>query len=298
MKTKRALLPLLLALLGASAHGATPQTAPRLAVQLWSVKEEIRRDFDGMLVRIARLGFQGVEFAGQFGPYRNDPAGLKAVLDKNGLQCAGAHVMLAQLVPQHLDATTAFYRTLGCANLVIPIDPRGATPEGSEALAQDMTSLSGTLAAQGMRIGYHNHAQEMSGPVGGTPWDVIAQRTPQETILQQDVGWTMFAGKDPAAYVRRYPGRTVTTHFKAKPAAGSAGIPIIGKDDADWAGLVRAVREAGGTEWIIVEQEEYPDGMGQLESVAASLAGLKASMAIVTDCTPISSNRAPFVSTK
>ncbi|MFJ1471990.1 sugar phosphate isomerase/epimerase family protein [Massilia orientalis] len=278
MKTKRAMLPLILVLLGASAHGAAPQTAPRLAVQLWSVKDEIRRDFDGMLAQISRLGFQGVEFAGQFGPYRQDPAALKALLDKNGLQCAGAHVMLAQLAPHRLEATTAFYRLLGCTNLVVPMDPRGATPGESAGLARDLAALSATLAANGMRIGYHNHAQEMAGTVGGTPWDVIAQGTPQETILQQDVGWTVFAGKDPISYVRRYPGRTLTIHFKAKPAAGSSSKPIIGQDGADWAGLVRAVREAGGTEWIIVEQEEYPDGMGQLESVAASLAGLRALM--------------------
>ena len=287
MKTTRTILPLLLALLGAPALAATPQTTPLLALQLWSVKDEIRRDFDGMLGRIARLGFQGVEFAGQFGPYRDNPAGLKAVLDKHGLQCAGAHVMLPQLGPQHVEATTGFYRTLGCANLVVSVDPRGATTARSAELARDLAALSAKLATLGMRIGYHNHAPEMSGPVGGTPWDVIAQNTPGEMILQQDVGWTLSAGKDPAAYVRRYPGRTITTHFKAKPAAGSTGMPIIGKDGADWTGLLRAVRETGGTQWIIVEQEDYPDGMGQLASVEASLTGLQASIALVLTDTPV-----------
>lgn len=130
-----------------------------------------------------------------------------------------------------------------------------------------------------MRIGYHNHAQEMAGTVGGTPWDVIAQETPQAKLLQQGVGWTVFAGKDPAAYVRRYPGRSITVHSKGKLTEWPTGNPIIDQDGTEWEGLIRVVREVGKTEWIIVEKEEYPSSMRQLESVAGSLAGLKRLMA-------------------
>ncbi|RZA34100.1 MAG: sugar phosphate isomerase/epimerase [Lysobacteraceae bacterium] len=250
-----------------------------MGVQLWSVKDEIKQDFEGTLTRIAGLGFQGVEFAGEFGPYKANPAGLKTFLDKNRLQCAGAHVHFDALADARFDATTAFYKTLGCTNLVIPMDARGASVDGSLAMSRELSALSSKLAARGMRIGYHNHAQEMAGAVGSTPWDVIAQNTPKESIMQQDVGWTTHAGKDPVAYVYKYPGRTVSTHYKAKFAPGASGTPIIGQDKTDWAGLTRALRQAGGTDWIIVEQEEYPNGMGQLESVAASLKGLNAVLA-------------------
>lgn len=272
---------LLLALLGAASlvQAATPATQ-RLGLQLWSVKDEIKQDFEGTLTKIGQLGFQGVEFAGEFGPYKDNPAGLRAFMDKNKLQCAGAHVRFDQLTPDRIDATTAFYKTLGCSNLVIPMDKRGASVDGSAQMSKELSTLSAQLAPKGMRIGYHNHAQEMAGAVGNTPWDVIAQNTPKGAILEQDVGWTTFAGKDPVAYVNKYPGRTVTTHFKAKLAQGtSGGMPIIGQDKTDWRGLVQAVRRAGGTEWIIIEQEEYPNGMGQLETVAASLKGLQAVLA-------------------
>jgi hypothetical protein len=68
-------------------------------------------------------------------------------------------------------------------------------------------------------------------------------------------------------------------HYKAKFPPGTSGIPIIGQDKTDWAGLTMAARSVGGTEWIILEQEEYPKGMGQLETVAASLRGLQAVLA-------------------
>lgn len=279
MNKQTMLYVLLAATFGAASHARAAEATPRIGVQLWSVKDEIKQDFEGTLTRIARLGFQGVEFAGEFGPYKSNPVGLKAFLDKNKLQCAGAHVGFDQLAEARFEATTAFYKTLGCANLVIPMDARGASVEGSTAMSKDLSALSSKLAPKGMRIGYHNHAQEMAGEVGSTPWDVIARNTPQASIMQQDVGWTTHAGKDPVAYVYQYPGRTVSTHYKAKFAPGTSGTPIIGQDKTDWAGLTRALRQAGGTDWIIVEQEEYPNGMGQLETVAASLKGLRAVLA-------------------
>jgi sugar phosphate isomerase/epimerase len=112
---------------------------------------------------------------------------------------------------------------------------------------------------------------------------VIAKNTPKNAIMQQDVGWTTFAGKDPVAYVKQYPGRTTTTHFKAKFREGASGTPIIGQDKTDWVALTRAVRQVGGTDWIIIEQEEYPNGMGQLETVAASLKGLRQVFAGMTN---------------
>jgi sugar phosphate isomerase/epimerase len=266
---------ILLALFGAAA-GVQAAPAQRIGLQLWSVKDEIKQDFEGTLSKIGRLGFQGVEFAGEFGPYKDNPAGLRAFMDKQRLQCAGAHMHFDALAPERFDATVAFYKMLGCSNLVISMDKRGASVAESAQMSRELSALSTRLAAQGMRIGYHNHAQEMAGAVGSTPWDTIATNTPQAAILQQDVGWTTFAGKDPVAYVNRYPGRTITTHYKAKYAQGTAaGLPIIGQDRTDWAGLTRAVRAVGGTEWIIIEQEEYPNGMGQLETVAASMKGLQ-----------------------
>lgn len=131
----------------------------------------------------------------------------------------------------------------------------------------------------GLKIGYHNYAEEMAGPDGRTPWDLIAAGTPAATILQQDAGRTTFAGKDPAALVRRYPGRTLSTHVKAKFLKGTSGTSIIGQDKTDWAAVFAAARSVGGTEWLILEQEDTPNGMGQLEAVAASLRGLKAVLA-------------------
>lgn len=269
-------LTLCFALGAASAQAAT---SPLLGVQLWSVKDEVKQDFEGTLDKLAKLGFHGVEFAGEFGKYKADPAGLKAFLRKKGLQCAGAHMRVDQLNAANFKATTDFYKTLGCNRLIISMDERAASKEGSAELAKELSALSAKVGAQGMKLGYHNHEAEMLGDKGQTNWDLLAKNTPKDFIMQQDVGWTTYAGKDPIAFVNDYPGRTVTTHYKAKFVKGTEGTSIIGQDKTDWEGLTKAVRSVGGTEWIIVEQEEYPNGMGQLETVAASMRGLQAVLA-------------------
>ena len=95
-------------------------------------------------------------------------------------------------------------------------------------------------------------------------------------ILQQDVGWTEVAGKDPIDFIKAYPGRTITTHYKAAaPEEGNKENPIIGKDTTDWEALIVANRTVGGTLWLVVEQEVYPEGMTPMQSVEASLKGLQ-----------------------
>jgi sugar phosphate isomerase/epimerase len=64
--------------------------------------------------------------------------------------------------------------------------------------------------------------------------------------------------------------------LSAPLAQAAPGKPIIGQDRTDWPAVYAAARGEGGAEWIVVEQEEYPDGMRPLEAVAASLRGLQA----------------------
>lgn len=251
-------------------------TSPQLSVQLWSIKDDVAADFEGTLKKLKAMGFQGVEFAGNFGAYANDPKGLKAFMDKVGLKASGAHVPFAKLSPENFDATVAFYKAIDCKYLIIPMDMRAFTPEGAKEVAADLEAIQKKLNEHGMHTGYHNHKPEMLGEMGKTPWDVIGKGTQQAVILQQDVGWTEVAGKNPVDFVKAYPGRTITTHYKAAaPDKDSKENPILGQDTTDWKALIEANKTVGGTLWFVVEQEVYPEGMTPLQSVEASLKGLQ-----------------------
>ena len=258
---------------------ARPQTSaqalPQVSVQLWSVKDDVKRDFKGTLQALAAMGFDGVEFAGDFGEFADDPAGLKEFLEQNNLKVSGAHLHFDRLSPENFDATVAFYGAIGCDTLIEAMDERAWDPEGVQQVVKELNLLAEKLAPHDMSIGYHNHAQEFGDFQGSTYWDVIAKSTSENVILQMDAGWVTYAGKDPVEYVRRYPGRTLTTHYKIRTPEGVQNItPIIGQNTFDWAALLAANIDVGGTRWLVVEQEEYPNGMTPLQAVKASKDGL------------------------
>jgi len=260
-------------------HAAVP-TQPQLGVQLWSIKDDVSKDFEGTLKQLKAYGFQGVEFAGNFGKYADDAKGLKAFLDKTGLKASSAHVPFDKLSPENFDKTVAFYKALDCNMLIIPMDKRAATAEGAKQVAKELSDIEAKLAPLGMHTGYHNHKAEMLNTGDTTPWDVIAKNTAASVVLQQDVGWTEVAGKNPVDIVKHYPGRTIVTHYKAAaPEEGNKENPIIGQDTTDWKSLIVANRTLGGTLWLIVEQEVYPAGMTPMQSVEASLKGLQKEIA-------------------
>lgn len=262
--------------IGSSVFAAEKPTSPQLSVQLWSVKDDVIADFEGTLKKLAAMGFDGVEFAGNFGAYANDPKGLKKFLDKTGLKASGAHVRFDKLTPETIDATIAFYKAIDCKYLIIPMDKRAFTLEGAKQVADDLKKVQAILSKHGMHTGYHNHKEEMQGEADKTPWDVIGKNTGSDVVLQQDVGWTEVAGKNPVDFVKAYPGRTITTHYKAAaPEEGNKENPIIGQDTTDWKSLIIANKTVGGTLWLVVEQEVYPEGMTPMQSVEASLKGLK-----------------------
>ncbi len=255
-------------------HTNTRRVIPA-AVQLWSVRGSLAGDFDGTLTALSEMGFNGVEFAGDYGPYAGQPEQLKGLLHSLDLQVAGAHVGVELLRGDSLLQTIAFHSMLGTPFIIVPYDRRAFDVHGVFELAHDLDTLDERLAAEGLRIGYHNHAPEMSAFGELTFWDVLAQNTRDSVILQLDVGWATFAGKDPAEYVRRYPGRTATIHYKVTPSReASTHKPFVGLGPTDWKALLQTNLEVGCTQWLVVEQENYPNGMTPLQCVASSLKGL------------------------
>lgn len=251
-------------------------TKPELSVQLWSVKDDVSKDFEGTLKQLASMGFQGVEFAGNFGSYADNPAGLKAFMTKTGLKPSGAHVHFDKLSAENFDKTVAFYKAIDCHYLIIPMDKRAATVEGAKAVAEELTAIEKKLKPFGMHTGYHNHKQEMLDQNGSISWDTIAKNTPKSVVLEQDVAWTEAAGKDPVAIIKQNPGRFIATHFKAAaPGESNNENAIIGLDTTDWKSLINTSRTIGGTKWFVIEQEVYAEGMSPMQSVEASLKGLQ-----------------------
>jgi sugar phosphate isomerase/epimerase len=245
-----------------------------VAVQLYSVRGDCQTDFDTALAQVAAMGFAGVEFAGYYG-YADRAADLRKRLDTLGLGVAGTHVALSLLQGDALKKTIDFHSTIGCRVLIVPNNPDFTNPEKCKALADVFNEVSATLKPLGMACGYHNHTHEFDKTGDTTYWDLFAERTSKDVILQQDCGWSWFAGVDPVAYIKKYPGRSRTVHFKPAVRKDDGHKAILGQDSVDWPAVLAACASTGGTEWIVLEQETYPDGRPAMDCTRDSLAGLK-----------------------
>lgn len=268
-------------LVAATAAGIAPQLWAAagkklpIAVQLYSVRNDCAKDFDAALAQLAKMGFEGVEFAG-YHSYSGKPKELRKKLDELNLKVAATHIGTGTMRGDAFKQTVEFHQTIGCKFLIVPGDGDFTNSEKSKTLAETFNLIASMLKPLGMACGYHNHTGEFKKDGDKTFWDLFAERTSKDVILQQDCGWSVAAGQDPVVLMKRYPGRMKTTHFKPTVIGGDkTKKAILGQDSVDWAAVLAGCIEFGGTEWITVEQETYPDGKSPMECTEMSLQGLK-----------------------
>jgi len=67
-----------------------------IGLQLYTVRDEMKKDFFGTLAKVAQIGYKEVEFAGYFG---NDANAVRAALKMDGLTSPSAHPRCRSVAP-------------------------------------------------------------------------------------------------------------------------------------------------------------------------------------------------------
>ncbi|MCF7973981.1 MAG: sugar phosphate isomerase/epimerase [Phycisphaerae bacterium] len=241
-----------------------------VGVQLYCVRNECQKDLPGTLTQIADMGYDGVEFADYFGRSAEE---LRAMLDANGLRCCGSHIYLETLLGDELDKTIAFNKTLGNKYLIVRwLDEKDyATREKWLEISELFNDIAVKLKPHGMRVGYHNHGYEFKAIQGEIPWDIFADHTSRDVILQLDTGNSSIAGADALHYMERNPGRAGTIHLK--PYSATKPKALLGEDDIDWDRALAFCDKKGGVKWYIIEYEV--EGIPPLEAIKLNLDHLR-----------------------
>ena len=238
-------------------------------MQLYTVRNALKADFDGTLRKVAAIGYQEVEFAGYMG---RTPAQVKDSLKQAGLRAPAEHVDLETL-EKEWGATVEAAHTVGHEYLVVAwIDAaRRGSIEDYKRIAGIFNQLGRQANAAGLRFGYHNHAYEMATLEGQVPYDVLLQNTdPDLVCFEMDLYWTTDGGKDPLAYFAKYPGRFPLVHVKDRTASGQ--MVDVGQGTIDW-GAIFAHRKQAGMKHEFVEHDEPGDPFA---SITASYDYLRA----------------------
>lgn len=225
-----------------------------IGLQLYSVREDCKRDLPGTIAAVAKMGYKGVEFAG----YYDRTAGqLRKMLDDNGLVCCGTHTGLDTLLGDNLARTIEFNKTLGNKYLIVPGLPEKYRTSHQAWLdtAKLFNELAEKVKPHEMLVGYHNHSIEFTAMDGELPWDTFYGNTRKDVVMQIDVGNAIHGGADPLPYLYKYPGRAITVHVKEFSKTNKKA--LIGEGDVNWKAFFALCKAVGQTEWYIVEQESY-----------------------------------------
>ena len=248
----------------ASRPAAAAECNPPLGVQLFTVRDELRRDLRATLARLREIGFTQAELYGLSGR-ENRLFGLTAAELASAFAANALSVELAH-VDGSLTNTAAiadFAAELGITTAIVALpvelgaarnDRLSVAPVKGlaqlDALAEKLDRTARDYRARGIRFGYHNHDVELLPVAGVVPLDYLMSRTDPDLVkMELDLGWLALAGANPAEYVRRYSGRIVACHMKDYDARIASDVPerkLVepGAGAIDFGAVVAAMRDA------------------------------------------------------
>jgi len=249
----------------------------KVALQLFSIAQEMEEDMDAALAAVKEIGYDYVE---HFGIYDFTIDEIRALMDKHGLECVSVHD--GRVLDQNqIDDCIASTITLGSKYCAIP----GYDLCKNINVAPDLFARIGKkLRDSGIQLLYHNHESEFAVLNGTTVLDKMLDEVPYGLICPQlDTAWVHYAGVNPSEYIAKYSGRIPTIHLKdfvcknVQPGAiydlpkdklqafkarsrQENGLELrpLGMGIQDFPSIIEAAEKAG-TEVLIVEQDCSPD---------------------------------------
>lgn len=264
-----------------------------VGIQLYSIRDDMKKDPSGTLKQLSDMGYKHVEHANYVDRtfYGYKPTEFKKLLDGLGLTMPSGHTVMGK---QHWDAdkkefadswkqTVEDAAIVGQEFVISPwLDASLRTTYSDLLSYMEVFNKSGELCKQsGMKFGYHNHDFEFSQKLNDmTVYDIILKNTDPALVMQQlDIGNMYNGGAKANDILKKYPGRFESLHVKDEILSGKEGekyeSTVLGKGIVNVRENLALVKKAGGTKHLIIEQESY-QGLTPLESVKKDLAIMKA----------------------
>lgn len=217
----------------------------RVGLQLYTVRDSMKQDFEGTLAKVAEVGYREVEFAGYFG---KSPQEVRTLLSRHGLNAVSVHVgdgLVEKNWPETLEAAHLIgHRYVVCSSIS---DARRKAPDGWKHTAELFNRAAEASKKAGMQFAYHNHTFEFVPDAsldGKLPYDfLLAETDPKLVQMEMDLGWITEGGQDPLAYFSRYPGRFPLVHVK--DFTKDRQMANVGSGSIDWKRIFAQSGRAG-----------------------------------------------------
>ena len=270
---------------------AAAKPAEILGLQLYSVRDDMKKDPVGTLTQLAKMGYKNVEHAnyidGKF--YGYSPIEFKKILNDLGLKMPCGHTVMGK---DHWDAgkkvfTDTWKKTVedaafvGQKYVISPwMDETMRKTYDDMLRYMEVFNKSGELCQKsGMKFGYHNHWFEFTEKLNDIKvFDIIMQKIdPKLVAMQLDIGNMYIGGGKALDILGQYPGRFELIHVKDEIASNTPDkyeSSVLGKGIIPTKEAIDLGRKIGGTTVFIIEQESYQNATA-LESVKEDLEVMK-----------------------
>ncbi|HVO59788.1 MAG TPA: sugar phosphate isomerase/epimerase [Terriglobales bacterium] len=241
-----------------------------IAVQLYTVRGPMKKDFEGTLAKVASIGYREVEFAGLF---NHTPQQVKSILDRDGLAAISSHVDY-NVLETDWDKTLEGAKTMGQSFIGCPwIDEKMRTPDGIKKVVDTFNRAGEKSKNMGIQFAFHNHDYEFKTVGDKLLYDTLLDQTdPNFVKMEMDLFWIIVAGKDPVDYFNRYPGRFPLVHVKDRTKDGK--MTEVGSGAIDWKRIF-AESDKAGIQHYIVEHDEPKAPLASIKSSYTYLESLR-----------------------
>ena len=271
----------------------------KLGLQLYSIREDLEKDFFGTLEKVKALGYDGCEFAGLYGKTASE---IKAKCQELDLIPISAHVTYDELVGD-MEKTVMLYNEIGCKYIVVPYLPE-ILRYGTDAypiVVENIRKIGQVCKKYGIVLLYHNHDFEFAkNEKGNYVLDELYNEI-DSTLLQTEIDtcWVNVGGENPCDYVRKYTNRAPVVHLKdffgeknnnmykligidseeKKEVKNTFEFWPLGHGKQDIPAIVEAAKDAGAL-WVIAEQDEPSMGKSRMECAEMSIKYIKENVSL------------------
>ncbi len=232
---------------------------PQIAVQLYTLRDQLAENFESVVRHVAEIGYDGVETAHMYG---ESPEAGARLFRELGLEVCAAHGKMETL--DEPNAVRDLFNTLGTKRFVCAWLPpeRFETPALIREACDELNRANDILRGIDLELFYHNHWQEGELVEGKRVYQYMLEYLDPTVGFEYDVYWAQNSGVDPVAAVKELGKRAPLLHLKDGPTTPrEAGMTALGEGIVDIHGIVEASRKTA--DWWIVELDRSDNDMMQ-----------------------------------
>ncbi len=233
-----------------------------IGIQLYSFRDQFKKDVPGTLDQVKSFGIKYVETAGTYGV---GPQKFRALLDERGLKAVSGHFPYEKC-RDDVESIAAEAKILGLEYVGCAWIPhKGPFDAKTCREAAAVFNRAGeALSKHGLKFFYHTHGYEFLPYGNGTLFDLLmAETKPEYVRFQMDVFWIVQPGQDPLKLFEKYGKRFELMHLKdmkrgtKSDFTGGSDVTnsvTLGTGVIDLKSVLKAAKKAG-VKWYFLEDE-------------------------------------------